>query len=79
MHLRYVCILQIPVVKFIFHLLQNLEEEDEEDDEDDNDDDDEESESHDDEEEVELEMDVPQERNSPVDINIRLVQGHGVR
>lgn len=58
--------------------LQTMEEDEEDDDEDDNDDDDE-SETHDDEEEDEIEMDVSQERNSPVDVSIRLVQGHGVR
>ncbi|XP_018580104.1 anaphase-promoting complex subunit 15 [Anoplophora glabripennis] len=57
---------------------ENMEEDEEEDDEDDNDDDDE-SETHDEEEEDEIEMDVSQERNSPVDVSIRLVQGHGVR
>ncbi|CAH0553664.1 unnamed protein product [Brassicogethes aeneus] len=57
---------------------ENLEEDEEEDDEDDNDDDDE-SDSHEDEEEDEIEMDVSQERNSPVDVRIRMVQGHGVR
>lgn len=45
--------------------LQTLDDEEEEDDEDDNDDDDE-SESHDEEEEDETEMDVSQERSSPV-------------
>ncbi|KAK9670886.1 Anaphase-promoting complex subunit 15 [Popillia japonica] len=46
---------------------ENLEEEEEEDDEDDNEDD-EESESHDEEDEDEIEMDVSQERNSPMDV-----------
>ncbi|CAG9836016.1 unnamed protein product [Diabrotica balteata] len=55
-----------------------IEEDEEEDDEDDNDDDDE-SETQDEEEEDEIEMDVSQERSSPVDVSIRLVQGHGVR
>lgn len=53
-------------------------EDDEEDDEDDNDDDDE-TDSHDEEEEDEIEMDVSQDRNSPVDVRMRFVQGHGVR
>ncbi|XP_056631761.1 anaphase-promoting complex subunit 15-like [Diorhabda carinulata] len=57
---------------------ETMEEDEEEDDEDDNDDDDE-SETHDEEEEDEIEMDVSQERSSPVDVSIRLVQGHGVR
>ncbi|XP_065169679.1 anaphase-promoting complex subunit 15B isoform X2 [Atheta coriaria] len=54
---------------------ENLDEEEEEDDEDDNDDDDE-SETHDEEDEDEIEVDVT-ERNSPVDVNIRMGQGHG--
>ncbi|XP_028130885.1 anaphase-promoting complex subunit 15B isoform X2 [Diabrotica virgifera virgifera] len=57
---------------------ETIEEDEEEDDEDDNDDDDE-SETQDEEEEDEIEMDVSQERSSPVDVSIRLVQGHGVR
>lgn len=69
----YVCIFNTDFIRF-----QNMEEDEEEDDEDDNDDDDE-SETHDEEEEDEIEMDVSQERNSPVDVSIRLVQGHGVR
>ncbi|KAL3278453.1 hypothetical protein HHI36_013774 [Cryptolaemus montrouzieri] len=57
--------------------LENLEEEEEEDDEDDNEDDDE-SESHEEEDDDEVEMDVPQERNSPVmDVNnVNIAQGH---
>ncbi|PNF13692.1 hypothetical protein B7P43_G15285 [Cryptotermes secundus] len=66
----------IPIGKSASEHLEEEEEDDEE--EDDNDDD---SDSHDDEDDEELDMEVTYERDSPVDVSIRLGSGagHGVR
>ncbi|XP_069677627.1 anaphase-promoting complex subunit 15B-like isoform X1 [Periplaneta americana] len=66
----------IPIGKTASEHLEEEEEDDEE--EDDNDDD---SDSHDDEDDEELDMEVTYERDSPVDVSIRLGSGsgHGVR
>ena len=58
---------------------QHLEEEEEDDEEEDDNDDD--TDSHDDEDDEELDMEVTYERDSPVDVSIRLGSGsgHGVR
>ena len=66
-------------IKFRTVILQHLEEEEEDDEEEDDNDD--ESDSHDDEDDEELDMEVTYERDSPVDVSIRLGSGsgHGVR
>jgi len=66
----------IPIGKTASEHLEEEEDDDEE--EDDNDD---ESDSHDDEDDEELDMEVTYERDSPVDVSIRLGSGsgHGVR
>ncbi|KDR22925.1 hypothetical protein L798_14782 [Zootermopsis nevadensis] len=64
----------IPIGKTASEHLEEEEEDDEE--EDDNDDD---SDTHDDEDDDELDMEVTYERDSPVDVSIRLGSGHGVR
>ena len=66
-------------IKFRTVILQHLKEEEEDDEEEDDNDD--ESDSHDDEDDEELDMEVTYERDSPVDVSIRLGagSGHGVR
>lgn len=64
----------------MYLVIQHLEDDEDDDDEDDNDDDETESPDEEDEDEIDMEISYDHyERNSPVDVSIRMVQGHGVR